>query len=63
MPQIHPPASSHPPPPPTGPFLCEACGKQMQCFRVEPHPQYTNVDRHNYVCHCGRTDEVLVRAE
>jgi hypothetical protein len=58
MPQIHPPASS--PPPPPARQACQTCGKPMRLVGVEPYPHYTNIDLHNYVCDCGRSEGYFV---
>ena len=59
MPQPHRPASSSPPPPPPSHY-CQTCGKPMRLVLVEPYPRYTNIDLHNYVCDCGRSDGFFV---
>jgi hypothetical protein len=59
MPQINLPAQP-PAPPPAHDKACRACGKPMRLVSV-PDPRYTNLDRHNYACDCGKDTVFFVR--
>jgi len=33
--------------------LCKCCHRPMALTTIEPHPKYTNLDVHAYICECG----------
>jgi hypothetical protein len=40
--------------------VCPTCDTPMRLVRVEPHPDYVNLDQWTYVCGCGMTSSHFV---
>jgi hypothetical protein len=57
MAQPHSPNSPASVPLPTP--VCPTCDTPMRLARVEPHPDYVNLDQWTYVCGCGMTSKKL----